>query len=67
MSDIEMIPTMRNLRVYVIRLVHNNQGEIQGQVTEPATMRRWVFHGFAELRRILEQEISATTPDPNPE
>lgn len=67
MSDLEMTPTMRNVRVYVIRLVRNAEGEIQGQVTEPATMRRWVFQGFAELRRILEQEIRTATPDPDME
>lgn len=67
MPDLETAPTMRNVRVYVIRLVRSAEGEIQGQVTEPATMRRWVFQGFVELRRILEEETSPTTADPNPE
>lgn len=67
MPDLETAPTRRNFRIYVIRLVHNADGEIQGQVTEPATMRRWVFHGFAELQQILEGEISTKTIDLKPE
>lgn len=44
----------RRVRIYVVRLLQDDEGIFYGQVTEPATMRRWAFRGFEQLRRILE-------------
>ncbi len=45
---------LHSVRVYVLRLRRDPEGEILGQVMDPATMQRWTFRGFEELRQILE-------------
>lgn len=44
------------VRTYVVQIFQDPNGWTHGRVTEPATMRQWVFRDLAELPGILGRE-----------
>ncbi len=64
MAGIEPMSHRRLVRVYVVQVFQDPDGEIYGRVTEPATMRQWVFRNLADLPRILGQAAEGPSEAP---
>ena len=64
MAGIESASHRRLVRVYVVQVFQDPDGEIYGRVTEPATMRQWVFRDLADLPGILGQGVEGLLETP---
>ncbi|WP_322802507.1 hypothetical protein [Thermoflexus sp.] len=53
MTGMEPVPQRRIVRIYVVQLFQEPDGALYGRVTEPATMRQWIFRDLGDLPRIL--------------
>ncbi|GBD08105.1 hypothetical protein HRbin22_00337 [Candidatus Thermoflexus japonica] len=53
MTGTEPTPHRRVMRIYVVQLFQEPDGALHGRVTDPATMRQWVFRDLGDLPRIL--------------
>ncbi|QWK10942.1 MAG: hypothetical protein KNN16_01400 [Thermoflexus hugenholtzii] len=64
MAGIEPVSHRRLVRVYVVQVFQDPDGAVYGRVTEPATMRQWVFRNLADLPRILGQAVEGPSEAP---
>lgn len=65
MAGIEPVSHRRLVRVYVVQVFQDPDGAVYGRVTEPATMRQWVFRDLADLPRILGQGAEGPSEAPS--